>query len=1732
MTNRHSSSRARWLGVLFNLVVILSLLSGPVGLRSSAAPAPRDASIPSAGGGDLLLPAVSSPPLPAAEASVVTTAPIVPALTVTSTETLTPTATATAVPTVTVPVTPTMPPTDGPLPTPTATPLPTPTTVVTPVLTVTPSPAPTATPLPAPALSLSMTALPTTAGPGEVVTFTLAVSNGGPGPAQGLVVSDTLPHGLDYVAGSAPGATYNPGARSLAWTMAELNAGQAITLSLAAGVAALPGEELTNQASLWARGLTHPLTVTAAVYVTEPGLIRPETGGVLRSLDGRVTVQFPPGAVDRAVMVSHSPVARPAGVPDAPFYQFELDARDTVSDQPVTTFGRNLTVTLAYTDSQVAGLNEASLRLVYRDEAKGEWVRLPSEVDLIHNVITATVNHFSLLAGEGDPAALVAETFKAYQTNLFAGSAIYGLDLQVPAGPGGLAPDLTLSYDSGAINTMLSWYSPGTWVGSGWNLNLGYVEFSEGTGEYNLILGGGSHKIVYDAQTGYHTVPEGFFKITRSGTGSKWWEIVAKDGTRYRFGQFLEQDTRYSGQGVTGSGSTLYYTQAGANNYCERHFVKWYLDEIQDTHGNKLGIVHQLPIGADVLASCTDNGTSRHYPREVYSFKILYSTNSVASPADNTAEYMVEFVLENRYPDGTDAHIPDGTLNYETKRLSEVIVWWTPTNPDMRIRRYDLTYHGDNDPAHAYPLALAGVQQYGLTDASPLPAISFQYSRDHLRYYVLGPVGCSYHPENGGEVTNRPLLTAVSNGYGGQLQIGYGVWNPCTPDHGGAAFSEPTQESGWTRHTVTAYNLSSGVAGDPGIQYSYAYVDGVQGNGQFIGFKETWTTDGLGNKSYASHYTHASNPDYVKNGKQELARQYQGASTLLQETANTWSTDSLWGDSEQDFVWLSSSVEKLYSGSLYQSKKTTYEYNIRWQSCGDTNPQNQKQYGNVTHVREYDSESASTPYRTTWTAYCPNTTDWIVDRTVFANVYEGDTSGTLKSSTWYVYGQAAEGPYWNLAPNSKGEMRGTRRYLGPGQFVDTRYSYDAWGNVTDVTAYNSYGDETHWASSNGQTTSTEYDGYHTFPVRVTNAAGHVTESQYYGVNETDGYGSGLPGQVKGTKDANLQWSWRQYDALGRLVYQWLPGDTVWNTSYASQAYSYNDATRRVYNRRRDDTGSSPTYLESWQFYDGLVRPIQSQAESATSGQSILTNQAYDAVGQVQKESLPYFYGAAGGTYRTPDWGKPYTSYTYDALGRAVRTTNPDGTWTEHHYGLSGMLWYDDVIDENRHLKGFLYDPFGQMVQVLEAVGTCGLWGYTCGQGETAWAISAQTSYGYDRLDNLVTVTDAASNVTTMAYNLLGRKTDMWDPDMGHWVYGYDTLGNLTSQKDAKNQTIYFTYDALNRMTLKDLPTGTDVHYYYDAGTWGKGRRTSMTDASGSTTWTYDLRGRLTQESKVINGSGTFVTQWDYDTMDRVKWTKYPAGSGGTVGEQVNTTYNTAGAVYSVAGSSTYVGTTTYNALGQFTRMTFGNGKETRRIYRSDNFRLLRIESGGTSDSNQQYLVYTYDNVGNVLSIADYDAGGTQTQSFTYDHLNRLVTAQASGGSGGTYSQESYGYSGNDGKIGNLTSKAGVAYTYEDAAHKHAVTHLNGVPKYWYDANGNMTTKVGSDMYTHTWDYENRLTEVKKNDEKVLLRRGPAGGDAAGQQHSVLAAGGSSGQHGHDGGQQRHLGGRAAVQGVG
>ena len=189
------------------------------------------------------------------------------------------------------------------------------------------------------------------------------------------------------------------------------------------------------------------------------------------------------------------------------------------------------------------------------------------------------------------------------------------------------------------------------------------------------------------------------------------------------------------------------------------------------------------------------------------------------------------------------------------------------------------------------------------------------------------------------------------------------------------------------------------------------------------------------------------------------------------------------------------------------------------------------------------------------------------------------------------------------------------------------------------------------------------------------------------------------------------------------------------------------------------------------------------------------------------------------------------------------------------------------------------DAFGQLVRIVE---------YNGGSSYT-------TRYAYNVRGDLTSVTDAANNVSIMQYDLLSRKTQMTDPDMGTWYYKYDGVGNLIAQIDARDTAINSYYDGLNRLRGKTYSTnvsnpssyvrpgdpgygGYTIKYYYDEAGYGssKGRLTRVIDEAGSLTQSYDVRGRLTSETRTITGApNPFTQSYSYDAADRIRTTTYP-----------------------------------------------------------------------------------------------------------------------------------------------------------------------------------------------------------------------------------------------------------------
>ena len=117
-----------------------------------------------------------------------------------------------------------------------------------------------------------------------------------------------------------------------------------------------------------------------------------------------------------------------------------------------------------------------------------------------------------------------------------------------------------------------------------------------------------------------------------------------------------------------------------------------------------------------------------------------------------------------------------------------------------------------------------------------------------------------------------------------------------------------------------------------------------------------------------------------------------------------------------------------------------------------------------------------------------------------------------------------------------------------------------------------------------------------------------------------------------------------------------------------------------------------------------------------------------------------------------------------------------------------------------------------------------------------------TTYGYDELGNRIAQTDAANRATKYAYDPLGRRSQRTLPLGQSESYAYDANGNLSSKTDFNGHTTTYAYDSTNRLLSKTPDASFNaaaVTFTYTA----TGKRQTMTDPSGVTTYTYDPQDR-------------------------------------------------------------------------------------------------------------------------------------------------------------------------------------------------------------------------------------------------------------------------------------------------
>ncbi len=446
----------------------------------------------------------------------------------------------------------------------------------------------------------------------------------------------------------------------------------------------------------------------------------------------------------------------------------------------------------------------------------------------------------------------------------------------------------------------------------------------------------------------------------------------------------------------------------------------------------------------------------------------------------------------------------------------------------------------------------------------------------------------------------------------------------------------------------------------------------------------------------------------------------------------------------------------------------------------------------------------------------------------------------------------------------------------------------------------------------------------------------------------------------------------------------------------------------------------------------------------------------------------------------PGTGVNWATNTYDSLGRLLTLTTPDGAKTTKRYWQYNNMSLVDTIDPNRHRTQQRSDQFGRLVQVQELNGNCTSFAFfsdfSCtGSNTETWTSYSMTTYAYSPLDLLTTSTDANNNITSMTYDSAGRKLTMSDPDMGAWSYAYDVDGNLISQIDAKNQTLSFEYDLLNRVTAKKQGITTVAGYSYDqfgnGYPAGKGQLTTMTDVSGSTTFGYTPRGEIAKVAQTIDGT-TYTTYNNYRADGSPYITVHPTG------EMITYSYDAAGRQNGLTSSLGKIFQTnvTYDALGQKTNELLGNGQQSNYSYDPLSQRLTSMQTYDVVLLQERFSrAFTYDLAGNVQTITSRDAlNANEIMRYNYDHRDRVTNACAVSSAsssvciGGATFNQSYSYD----AIGNITTKAGVNYSYTNGK-PHAVSSV-GSQSYGYDTNGNMLNGGGR---SYVWNIENQPTQI-------------------------------------------------------
>jgi len=688
-------------------------------------------------------------------------------------------------------------------------------------------------------------------------------------------------------------------------------------------------------------------------------------------------------------------------------------------------------------------------------------------------------------------------------------------------------------------------------------------------------------------------------------------------------------------------------------------------------------------------------------------------------------------------------------------------------------------------------------------------------------------------------------------------------------------------------------------------------------------------------------------------------------------------------------------------------------------------------------------------------------------------------------------------------------MRTPKNFGGPAAAV-TAMAYDSVERVASQT------------DADGHTTTFTYGpdgGLTTGQTLITDPAGHKDLQTYQNgllISETKGYGTADAGTATYTYDPVTLGVTTQQDADGNV--QTFTYDDHGNRISASDAsgnttdYFYDDADNLVETIDANGVATVNGYDQ-----DGHVPAGAAGVLDLTSTTMTLANNVVESTtgnfGPAPLRTVNYYYDDAahpGDLTRTADPRGKITSSTFDAFGGKTTVVDPVGDTTVYGYD-TGRSWLTSVVDGNGKKTTYDRDPHGRITrttdplnrstsatydadgntvsstdansrttaQDVDAVGqvvkstlpdgTTQATDYNADGtiADTVDGLGAKTRFGYDgqgrgttrtdpdnKVDAVhldpagrpVTRTDPAGQVTTFGYDAVGRviSTSYSDGATPNTTVGYDVLGQRVSMTDGTG-TSSWTYDTFGELTSQQQASGAVVAYGYDAA----GNQTSITYPGQSTAVvrTFDDAGRL----KTVTDPSTNTTTFGYSKTDRILATSYPNGTTVTNG------YDDRGGLTSTtaAKGGTTVLSATWNRdpVGQVSSETVGSASAQAAAYTGRE----QLQTLGTA-------AFAYDAANNPTTV------GAATQ--TFDPAGRLcwstTAAPPTGPSCGAAPAGSTSYTFD--ARGNRTVAGSTTYAYDQANRLTRVSGPNASATYTYNGDGLRASKtVGGVTTTFVWD---------------------------------------------------------------